>query len=198
MFADETQSFWSDRRIPQVGPQKWYRQSLNTAYRCPPSIQMLSGCYAGYCEMESDLIKEGIQENVIKFIESDEQSLSKTIQNEVTSLINDGVKPSDIAILSVRGMNDADNIMNRTDQFTELTVVQATDPQADSEIVCDTFLRFKGLQRPVIIVTDLRLVSAKFYDIRMHLAISRSQSFLRIIAGRDEFLKDDRLSVFIE
>ena len=95
-------------------------------------------------------------------------------------------------------MSDADNIMKRTSEFSGFKIVPATDPTAESNIVCDTFLRFKGLQRPVIIVTDLRLVSSRFYDIRMHLAISRSQSLLRIVTGEKEFIKDDRLNRFLD
>lgn len=197
VFADETQAFWGDRRIPQLGPHIWYRHNLGTAYRCPPPIQILSGCYAGYCEMDVEAIKEAIQDNVIKLIESTQVDLCKTIKKEIESLMADGVGPKDIAIISARGMGDADNIMNRTSEFSGLKIVPATDPNAESAIVCDTFLRFKGLQRPVIIVTDLRLVSSRFYDIRMHLAISRSQSLLRIVTGKEEFLKDDRLSSFI-
>ena len=68
-------------------------------------------------------------------------------------------------------------------------IVPATDPNADSEIICDTFLRFKGLQRPAVIVTDLRLVSS-LYEKRMHMAVSRTQSLLRVV-GRDSEIKSD-------
>ena len=101
VFADETQSFWSDRRIPQLGQQKWYRHNLGRAYRCPLPIQILSGCYAGYCDMDIEVIKEGIQDNVIKLIESSQADLCKTIQKEIEFLLSEGAQPQNIAIISV-------------------------------------------------------------------------------------------------
>jgi hypothetical protein len=69
------------------------------------------------------------------------------------------------------------------------SVVSATDKEADSEIICDTFLRFKGLERPAVIVTDLRLVS-DLYEKRMHIATSRALNLLRIVGVEEEIRKD--------
>ena len=102
VFADESQSFWSDRRIPQLGLQKWYRHNLGTAYRCPPPIQILAGCYAGYCDMDIEAVNEGIQNNVIKLIKSSHSDLCRTIQKEIKSLLSEGVEPKDIAIVSAK------------------------------------------------------------------------------------------------
>jgi hypothetical protein len=72
-------------------------------------------------------------------------------------------------------------------------IVLATDPKAEENIICDTFLRFKGLERPAVIVTDLRLVS-DLYEKRMHIAISRALSLLRIVEVEGEVRKDRRLA----
>jgi hypothetical protein len=65
----------------------------------------------------------------------------------------------------------------------------ATDPDARNHIVCDSFLRFKGLERPAVIVTDLRYVSDK-YSVRMNIAASRALSVLRIVGAEQEIEKD--------
>ena len=75
-------------------------------------------------------------------------------------------------------------------------IVLATDPKAGESIICDTFLRFKGLERPAVIVTDLRLVS-DLYEKRMHIAISRALSLLRIVGVEGEIRKDRRLAGLI-
>jgi hypothetical protein len=69
----------------------------------------------------------------------------------------------------------------------------ATDREAEENIICDTFLRFKGLERPAVIVTDLRLVS-NLYEKRMHIAVSRALSLLRIVGLESEIQKDERLA----
>jgi len=53
---------------------------------------------------------------------------------------------------------------------------------------------FKGLERPAVIVTDLRLVS-NLYERRMHIAVSRALSLLRIVGVEKEIGKDSVLSV---
>jgi hypothetical protein len=57
----------------------------------------------------------------------------------------------------------------------------------------DTFLRFKGLERPAVIVTDLpgsRPDGDESLRVRMHIAVSRAQSALRIIGTRPAMLAD--------
>ncbi len=71
--------------------------------------------------------------------------------------------------------------------------MRATDPDAGTEIVCDTFLRFKGLERPAVIVTDLRLVSDR-YERRMYIAVSRALDVLTIIGVKNEIDGDPLLA----
>jgi hypothetical protein len=62
-------------------------------------------------------------------------------------------------------------------------------------IICDTFLRFKGLERPAVIVTDLRMVRDR-YETRMRIAVSRATSLLRIVAEENALKRDPRLAMF--
>jgi len=85
-----------------------------------------------------------------------------------------------------------ENIMH-LEKLGGQTIVKATGPDAYNNIVCDTFLRFKGLERPAVIVTDLRYVVEK-YEIRMNMAVSRALSVLRIVGVESEVSKDVLLS----
>ena len=168
---------------------------MNKPYRCPPAIQNLSDCYAGYCGLDLPLVQKALHEKAIRVVGSSEQELLPNIENEIERFIKDGLKPNDIAIISVRGKGERKNIMHK-EKIGTRRIVHATDADADSEIICDTFLRFKGLQRPAVIVTDLRLVSS-FYEKRMHMAISRTQSLLRIVGGDSEIRNDPALEKFV-
>ncbi len=54
-------------------------------------------------------------------------------------------------------------------------------------MVAETFLRFKGLERPAIIVTDLHLARDR---VRMYIALTRALSTVRIVDTRDSFVHD--------
>jgi len=98
-------------------------------------------------------------------------------------------------VLSLRGRGSKEGITHRR-EIGGHRIVLATDPEAGDNMICDTFLRFKGLERPAVIVTDLRLVS-NLYEKRMHIAISRALSLLRIVGVESEIRKDHRLAEFI-
>jgi hypothetical protein len=48
-------------------------------------------------------------------------------------------------------------------------------------------LRFKGLERPAIIVTDLRLVTDRA-DVRMHIALTRALDVVRLVAAKEDLV----------
>ncbi len=53
-------------------------------------------------------------------------------------------------------------------------------------MVAETFLRFKGLERPAIIITDLSLaISKPDYKKRMYIALTRALSTVRIVDTRN-------------
>jgi hypothetical protein len=191
VFADEAQAFWKNRSIPE-NIQNYFKIKLSRSYRCPQHIQNLVDCYAGRCQPDFELLREGVQESIIKVTTSSEEKLTKQIGKEINRLLSEGLKPNEIAVISVRGRGAQENICH-VSQIGEHKVVPATHKEADSQIICDTFLRFKGLERPAVIVTDLRLVS-DLYEKRMHIATSRALNLLRIVGLEYEIRKDSRLS----
>ena len=111
-------------------------------------------------------------------------------------MLSSGLQTQDIAVISVRGRRAKNSIIHYH-ELGEHSVVPATADEADSQIICDTFLRFKGLERPAIIVTDLKLVSDN-YGKRMYIAISRALGTVSIVAAKETIERDPRLSKIIE
>jgi len=188
VFADEAQAFWSDRNIPGRIEKRSFKVRLKRPYRCPPEIQNLADAYAGHGEPDIQLLKEGVRQGVIRVVTSSEQKVGKQVGKEINRLISEGLAPQDIAVISLRGLGPKENIVYAEELGGHKTV-PAAHPNAGSQIICDTFLRFKGLERPAVIVTDLRLVS-DLYEKRMHIAVSRALSILRIVGVEAEIRKD--------
>ncbi|MBE3047500.1 hypothetical protein IMZ48_34305 [Candidatus Bathyarchaeota archaeon] len=61
--------------------------------------------------------------------------------------------------------------------------------ESDIAVVCNTFLRYEGLERPVVIVADVK-TEAERYAVRMNIAISRAFGALRVVVPRREVERD--------
>ena len=190
-FADEAQAFWPDRTMPEDISRSFFKFRLQRPYRCHPAIQHLSDCYAGRCERDPGLLKSAAEEGVIRVITSSEARLQKQIGKEINRLLSERLRPEQIAVLSLRGRAESQSVVHAP-KLGDHVPVPATDPEAGSRLVCDTFLRFKGLERPAVIVTDLRLVGGQ-YEKRMHIAVSRAVSLLRIVGAEREIRNDSLL-----
>jgi len=195
VFADRAQAFWSNRGVHDELVKGFMKYSLKKPYRCHPAIQHLDECYTGQCEPDLKILRDGLKEDVIRIVTSSEGKLLKQIGKEINRLLSGGLKPCDIAVLSLRGRGPKEGVTYKK-EIGGHPVVLATDPNAGKNIVCDTFLRFKGLERPAVIITDLRLVS-DLYEMRMHIAISRALSLLRIVGMETEIKKDSILAELV-
>ena len=70
---------------------------------------------------------------------------------------------------------------------------RANDAAASEQIVCDTFLRFKGLERPHVIVTELSAAHGHQYDVRMHIALTRATVGCVVVGVGEQVEGDGRL-----
>ena len=195
VFADQAQAFWSNRGVHDELVKGFMKYSLKKPYRCHPAIQHLDECYTGQSEPDLNILRDGLKEEMIRIVACSEARLLKQIGKEINRLLSGGLKPNDIAVVSLRGRGSKEGITHKKD-IGGHPVVLATDPEAGENIVCDTFLRFKGLERPAVVVTDVRLVS-NLYEKRMHIAVSRALSLLRIVGVETEIKKDSILAKLI-
>ena len=130
-------------------------------------------------EFDKVLIQEGMANGVIKIIPGKLKDIDRLIGKEIDALLRDGFARSDIAILSLRGLKYPENIVHQILIGGEV-FCKASDENCSNEIIGDTFLRFKGLERPAIIITDLRHVTDRL-ETRLLIALTRATSVLRII-----------------
>lgn len=169
-FADDAQAFWEDRSIPSEFFSGDFQ--LFNPYRCPPLLWNVAEAWRKD-EDATDAIQAAIDAGALRIIECpSESSIQKKVVNEVQRFRGEGLQPSDIAILSLRGQTAEGSALHNI-SIPGLTIAKADAPNASEHVVADTFLRFKGLERPAIIITDVGLVKNKMQT-RMHIALTRA------------------------
>jgi hypothetical protein len=196
-FYDPAQAFWTDRAIPATVSAA-ARFNLKRAYRCHGSIQAFADLYAGRLGGESSA-REGIEGGRIRLVVAPSaEKIAQTVGREIDVLLKEGFERRQIAVVSVVGQGRPAAVAG-LQKIGAHKLVRADDPAMEREVVGDTFLRFKGLERPVIIVTDLLLIpeaDPQSRSVRMHIAITRAQSALRIVADREAIRRDPILERF--
>ena len=131
----------------------------------------------------ADLIREGLEAGTIRIIETkDASQIPKAVDTEVANLLRSGLHPGDIAILSLAGRGTQGSITKAQKMFGGRPVLAADNRNAASGLVADTYLRFKGLERAAVIVTDFHLPASQTnLPVRLFIAMTRAQDCLRIV-----------------
>jgi hypothetical protein len=189
VFADEQQQFWPDRRIPT--DLNLMRFNLKSSHRCPPGILALANGFLGRAGDQS-AIRKAIGDGALGAVAAQPGRLVQAIEGEIDRLLGEKLRPADIAVVSVRGQT-AEGTVPRLPSIGRHAFVHADDPAMAENLVADSFLRLKGLERPAVIVTDLeQLDPADSSDrgVRLHIAATRAKVALRFVA-RAETLEAD-------
>ncbi|MHA1360820.1 MAG: NERD domain-containing protein [Candidatus Helarchaeota archaeon] len=205
IFMDDTQGFLEGREVPGELEKQCVKYRLERPYRCPEGIQALADAYIGkgrenLDEVESmpelSTMREAVETKIIRVIGCEKQRAHKAVGREISMLLGEGFKRPEIAVISLRGINLEENIIHRG-KIGIHRVVWATDERAKENIVCDTFMRFKGLERLAVIVTDLRYVKDRL-GIRMNIALTRATGVVRIVADEEALKQDPILSMLMK
>ncbi|MBA3375757.1 MAG: hypothetical protein H0U00_08090 [Actinobacteria bacterium] len=189
-FGDGAQSFWVDRGVPKAlfGAEL----TLKARYRSPEALASFADLYRPAAGRAADDAKPTrCAELRVVAVKGDADAVLARVTTEVSKALKDGAKPGDIAVLSLVGQS-------KSELFKELcigdvAVVRADAPDAAEHVVADTFLRFKGLERPYVIVTELS-ASPERYDVRMHVALTRATLACVVVGTEEEIARDPRLA----
>lgn len=188
-FGDGGQSFWPERAVPRglFGAEL----VLKARYRCPEPLAAFADRY----RTEPATARASGAERVeplpeLRVVRAEPETVLERTRAEVARAMRDGVRPEDIAILSLRGQSKSDVV--QLARLGDVPLARADAPEAAERVVADTFLRFKGLERPYVIVTELDADDK--YDVRMHVALTRATLQATVVATSKELDADPRLA----
>jgi hypothetical protein len=179
-FHDSAQGYWQDRRPPlELFAARF---TLPRGRRCPAGIEALSARYAGRVGDERAIAK-AVKDGSLAFVPCEDPArAADRIGDEVERLLAKGLKLADIGVVSLRGQT-ADGAILRQPRLGKFEFVAADHPDMEERLVADTFLRWKGLERPAIIVAVEGAEARDRFATRMHIALSRALVAARIVAA---------------
>ena len=202
IFADEKQAFWENRRIPPELEMAASKYALKRPYRCPPGVQALADAYVeggwGSGPERLEAVAQGLADGTLKVVVSGDTEAEShaEVGREIRAAKKAGFAESDIAVVSLRGLMYPGNLAH-SETLGRCELAKATDLEHRDRVICDTFLRYKGLERRMVIIGDVSTEASR-YPVRMNIAASRAYGALRVVASRREIEKDPILKKIAE
>jgi hypothetical protein len=180
-FHDPGQSFWADRRPPAHLFATTFK--LPRGQRCPDGVEALAQRFAGAFADEKVLVGAKAAGTIGYVAAPSATSVADKVGEEIDRLLSSGLAPGDIGVVSLRGRTGQDAIFAR-DRIGRHAFVGADHPEMEERIVADSFLRWKGLERPAVVVTDLPEGELSQLGIRMYVALTRALVCARLVGTR--------------
>jgi len=191
LFHDPRQSFWKERGIP-ASLRALPTLRLKKQQRCPLGVARLAERFAAFDAPANAPEDTAGDRPALRLVVGEEAALLPRLASTLDLLLAQGVRPEEIAVLSLGGQKRS--VLQHLDVVGGHRLVRCDAPDAGSAVVADTFLRFKGLERPFVVVAELEGGLGHKFDTRMHIALTRATVGVRILCTAAELDRDTRLA----
>jgi hypothetical protein len=185
-FGDARQRFWRDRAVPEALFATAARLTLEHQQRNPAELAAFALSY-----VEEPPARSRPDPAVLRLSVARDGNVLDRVRHELDVLRKDGARPEDIAVLTLAGREKSRLVALAA--LGSQRLVPADAPDTDERTIADTFLRFKGLDRPFIIITELVQGSTMSYETRMHIALTRATVGAVIVCDDAAVQRDPRL-----
>lgn len=191
VFHDTAQDYWSERKLPPSISEAAAQLALPEQMRNPASVARFAGLYMDGAETSPGATIDWVDSAELRLVVCRTERLLDEVAKEVDRA-RSGAEPGDVAVLTLAG-RDRSALM-RANAVGRHGVITADDDAADRSVVADTFLRFKGLERPIVVIAEVE-PGAYRYDVRMHIALTRASVQVVIVCDEEAVRKDPRLGL---
>ncbi len=203
-FRDRRQNFWPERTVPARLFEGAMHFRLPTQHRNPKPVEWLSSRYRQElgsmpppgAEATSADGPPPLGDALGLIVAEPGQDVLELARHQINLLRRDGARPEHIAVLSLGGRSRS-RLFERT-HLGDHELRRADQDDDAQYVVADTFLRFKGLDRPIVILLELELGHGDGYATRMHIATTRPTVKLLVLCTARELDYDQRLQLIDE
>jgi hypothetical protein len=188
IFRDQRQAFWTERVLPPGLAVGLAKLKLKQRYRCPPGLAAFAECFA---TGEAPTARPPPAE--VRLVTCPTTATTDKVRHLVDQLRREGAKASDIAIVSLAGQTRSE--LFKLDKLGSHRLVHADSPEAKDHVVVETFLRFKGLERPFVIVCEASGDHLTHFPVRVHIGLTRATVQATVVADEATVARDARLQL---
>ncbi len=185
LFLDPVQRFWPERALPPW-VQGVPRLVLRRQQRLPPALVAAAAAYAPHPRMAPLRPGPGLT-----LCHVGRGPTEAAVTAALRRVLATGLDPRHVAVLSLASRGRSRIVGQR--RLAGVPCVTATEAQSPGSVVLDTALRFKGLERPVIVLCELAAARHQ-YDLRMHVALTRATTEAVVLASNAAVAADPRLA----
>lgn len=111
---------------------------------------------------------------------SAKDNLISKLTDQIRKLLDEGLQPSEITILSPRIFPES-----CASQIKDFVIVDISNSSEliphDNEITFSTIHSFKGLESPVVILTDIENISGNYNSSVLYIGMSRASAYLSVL-----------------
>lgn len=175
------------RMHPPSQPRVGTRLALKKPYRCPTGLAAFAERYVNPAAPATTP-----SPSELRVVPCGEDDVAERTRHEVERLLREGARPNDICVVTLSGQTRS--ALFKATQLGSIALAHADSPEAGRHVVVDTFLRFKGLERPFVVVTELVGAHVTHYATRMHIALTRATVQATVIAPPSVLAADPLLA----
>jgi hypothetical protein len=177
-FQDPGQRFWADRAPPEgLFPPPF---KLTRGKRSPPGIEALGQRCLGLPADEA-AIKQALRDGILVPVPCpDPFRTAERVGEEIDRILSEKVALADIGVVSLRGQV-AREAVHHAARLGRHEFVDAGADGMEERLVADTFMHWKGLERPVIVVADLPGGELGQLGVRLNVALTRATVAPRVV-----------------
>lgn len=131
-----------------------------------------------------ELDASGPEGQAVESVEAaDAAAIRRETKRVLHHLIRDGaIPPRDIAVLTGKALNRSALGADATIGAFRVTQDQDADPEA---VLLETIHRFKGLERPVVVLTEIDEYLQRGQEELVYVGITRARAHLVVVGGRE-------------
>ena len=185
IFRDNNQTLYQKDFIPQ--DSSWFHLSLNTNHRLPADILDHAEKFSKNKEQKTNYLNLMRKRLIVKSVASTKDMVPRLEKLINELIIKEKVRPEDIVVLTPNSPEKIQNFQTFFEpKFKAFKVNLRLSPNPEKGVLFETIHRYKGLEAPIVILTNLSGLKNKDDPYLIYTGFTRAHTALIVLGTNEE------------